>query len=106
TSHLIGLEVTVRIARTSASACCGLARASITTTPESLTTNPALGRPSEPRPVSPSAAYTPAASRRRVGGGGAVAEKAGARTASTVQDSRRRPNTGQAGMSVPGTQPG
>src|SRR5688500_4077114 len=39
----------------------------MTTTPESVTTNPALGLPSEPLPVSPTTAYTPGARGRSVG---------------------------------------
>src|SRR5215210_9235406 len=36
----------------------------MTTTPESVTTKPALGLPSEPLPVSPTTAYTPGARSR------------------------------------------
>src|SRR5581483_1564807 len=67
----MGARVTPRIARTRRSPCAGLASASITTTPSAVTTNPALGRPSEPRPVSPSTAYTPGARARRGNASGA-----------------------------------
>src|SRR6476659_6511227 len=49
--------------------CLGLARASTTTTPPGVTMKPALERPSDPRPVSPSTAYTPSARRRATYGG-------------------------------------
>ena len=60
-SHWIGSGVIVRIVRSSVFPCAGLASASITTTPVRVTTNPALERPSDPCPVSPSTAYAPGA---------------------------------------------
>src|SRR5207247_1825835 len=44
--------------RTNCSPCAGLASASITTTPSPVTMKPALGRPSEPRPGSPTHTVT------------------------------------------------
>src|ERR1700674_5276028 len=63
-SHRTGAWVAVAITARSCLACHGLPSASITTTPLSVTTNPAFGRPSDPRPVSPGTAYTPDASCR------------------------------------------
>jgi hypothetical protein len=64
TSHRTGAGVVFRIVASSRAPWAGLPSASMTTTPESVTTNPAFDRPSTPRPVSPSTAYTPRAISR------------------------------------------
>src|SRR4249919_1623547 len=74
----MGRDVTVRIVRRSASPWRGLASASTTTTPSEVTMKPALGRPSDPRPVSPRTTYTPLAIRRATNGGPSDESAAGA----------------------------
>src|SRR5688572_25581249 len=96
-THSIGRGVTDRIAAASRRAWAGLGSASITTTPESVTTKAALGCPSEPRPVSPTAAYTPGASRRTVGNGPSPPDRpsAGMARMRTGPAVRRERSTGE-----------
>ena len=67
-SQRTGCGVAARIVANSRVPSAGEASASMTTTPSRVTMNPALGLPSDPRPVSPRTAKTPGASSRAAKG--------------------------------------